>query len=201
MRGGRDLAVAMTGSATFGGGQIDAVALLGALAGRPLQARLQERFTPASGGPVQERTGRIRVSSERCVRIDILQEGQPEGAFVYDLAKERFGGGLSDRPSTWSWAPWRVGSYIPLAGHPRAPVPPDAIELEGGPCRFSEHEAGGTVSRHWYSLELAIPIRIETVSDDGERLFRIHDIRYEEPPAELFRSPRNSDVARARDGV
>ena len=176
----------MTGSATFGGGQIDVVALLGALAGRPLQARLEERFTPASGGSVQERTGRIRVSSQRSVRIDILQGSGPEAAFVYDLAKGRRGGGISDQPSTWSWAPWNVRSHVDLAGHPRAPVPPDAIVVEGSPCRFSEFEGGGTVSRQWYSLELATPVRIESVSDDGERLFRIHDIRYEEPPAEVF---------------
>jgi hypothetical protein len=36
------------------------------------------------------------------------------------------------------------------------------------------------------SLLLGIPIRIESTSDVGERLFRIYDIRYEEPPAEAF---------------
>jgi hypothetical protein len=176
----------MTGSATFGGGQIDVAALLGALAGRPLQARLHERFTPVVGGRVEERTGRIQVSSTRCARFDILQGAGPEVAFVYDLASARVGSGISDQPSTWSWAPWNIRSHPDVAGQPLEPVPPDAIDLEGSPCRLSEYEGGGTISRHWNSLLLGIPIRIESTSDVGERLFRIYDIRYEEPPAEAF---------------
>jgi hypothetical protein len=115
----------MTVPATFGGGQIEMRTLLEALAGRPLQARLEERFTPADGGPVQERMGRVQISSQRLVRFDVLEGAGPPVAFVHDLATGRIGGGLSDQPSTWFWAPGASGRP------PTCLSPPQACQVPG----------------------------------------------------------------------
>jgi hypothetical protein len=143
-------------------------------------------FTPAGGGAVEERTGRLLVSSDGWARFDVKQAGAPEVTFAYDLMRGLLGGGLSDAPDTWTWSPWAVASR--LAGSVRTSiesqpecVPPDAVFMDGVPCRLSECRGGGTVSREWYSPQFGLPLRMESTSGDGTRLFRIYDIRQHEP--------------------
>lgn len=176
----------MSGRNVFGGGEIDVGTLLAHLSGRPLQAEFEEAFSPASGEPLR-RHGRLLVSSSGCVRTDVTEGDAPTVAFVFDSRRGLCSGGLAESPETWFSHPWSGPiERLPVAFTGPTPALPDTTPVEGFPCHVWHAEADGGRTTFWYSLELGIPMRIESSDANGTKTYRVHSVRFEEPEASWF---------------
>jgi hypothetical protein len=131
----------MTGQHVFSGGWLDLRRLLAALGGRPLQADLEEVFTPRAGGEVKRRHGRVWVDTRRRVRLDVQEEGQPLVMFCFDGAGQSLTCGVVDQPETWVSSPWPMSFD--------ADVPPAAEPPSGQAFRVEVTDADGA---HLYRL-------------------------------------------------
>jgi hypothetical protein len=140
--------------AVFPGGWIELKSLLQHLGGWPLQADLDETFTPADGGPGQRRQGRIFVDRQRRVRIEFREEGHPAILCLCDPHRALMVMGLVDEPATRVQVPWMI-SLPPLSESAAGEPPQVAIDME----------VRGAAGSHRYRLFNA---RYE---DPEERLF------------------------------
>ena len=145
----------MTGP-SFSGGWLDLRRLLQVLDGRPLQADLEEVFTPRSGGEPRRRNGRVWVDCRRRVRLDVNEDGQPPVMFCFDPGGEVLLCGVVDQPETWVRSPWRMSLESPIG------PPPDAAS------------------------DLAAAFRVELTDAEGSHLYRMVNARYQEPDSSVF---------------
>jgi hypothetical protein len=188
----------------FTGGQIDLRSLLEALDGRPFQAEIEEQFTPVAGTGTERQQGRVRVDSRGRSRFDLQQEGTTI-AFVHDPERGVMMVGVGDEPCTWMTTPDPLSfeaaepSATPestqLGAHHEeeaAEIPvriitvEDEVIVEGQRCYRSEYSGEAERTVTWHSLELHIPIRIESVTPKGTKVYRLHNIRFEEPAPGTF---------------
>ena len=113
----------------FNGGWLDLRGLLHDLGGQPLQADLEEVFTPGSGGPVRRRSGRVWVDRRRRVRLDVQEEGRPAVVFCFDSPGQALVCGVVDEPGTWVRSPWSMPAE-PTAAPSKNPPPGQAFRVE-----------------------------------------------------------------------
>ena len=92
----------------FNGGWLDLRGLLHNLGGHPLQADLEEVFTPNSGGVVRRRSGRVCVDRRGRIRLDVQEEGYPAVMFCFDSPGQSLLRGVVDQPGTWVRSRWSM---------------------------------------------------------------------------------------------
>jgi len=125
----------------FNGGWLDLPGLLHDLGGWPLQAELEEVFTPNSGGVVRRRSGRVCVDRRGRIRLDVQEEGHPAVMFCFDSAGQFLGGEVVDQPATWVRSRW---SMPPDSATRESPLPRPSVA-----CRVEFSDAHGS---HMYRL-------------------------------------------------
>ena len=110
----------MTKPHVFNGGWLDLPGLLRDLGGQPLQADVEEVFTPGTGGEVRRRSGRLWVDRRRRVRMDVQEEGSPAVMFCFDAVTQTVVCGVADQPDSWVRRRWP----LPVADPPASPTTP-----------------------------------------------------------------------------
>lgn len=153
---------------------------------RPLSAAVYVDGDPAPEGELASRlVSRVARNSAGDMTSTDFFRNLPMTVMVYDSRRELFIVYHAGEPPAASACPVRAPT--PPRGFPAVAPDEPATHLFGIPCHRRVLEYGEGTEETWYSYEYAAVVRsILRLPVHGTTIWRLDEVKLEEPPPELF---------------